>query len=88
MKKNLDWSRWMLFILAVAIVTVSCEAAAQTTNNSLDSIVRLYRDHSTAWQTVLRNYAITLFWLLAGIEFTWAAIRLALKGADFGEWVA
>lgn len=88
MKRNLDRSRWVIFILAAAIVTVSCEAAAQTTNNSLDSIVRLYRDHSTAWQTVLRNYAITLFWLLAGIEFTWAAIRLALKGADFGEWVA
>jgi type IV secretion system protein TrbL len=29
-----------------------------------------------------------LFWLLATIEFVWAGLRLALRGADFGEWVA
>ncbi|MCM8739323.1 P-type conjugative transfer protein TrbL [Azospirillum sp. A1-3] len=88
MKRNLNWSRWIPLILAAAIVTVSCEVSAQTTNNSLDNIVRLYRDHSAAWQAALRSHAITLFWLLAAIEFTWAAIRLGLKGADFGEWVA
>ncbi|AWK88609.1 P-type conjugative transfer protein TrbL [Azospirillum thermophilum] len=88
MKRGLKWSRWVPLILAAAIVMVSYDAAAQAANNSLDNIVRLYRDHSTAWQAALRNYAITLFWLLAGIEFTWAAVRLALKGADFGEWVA
>ena len=37
---------------------------------------------------ILQTYALRLFWLLAGIEFTWAAVRLALRGADFGEWLA
>jgi len=79
----------LFFTLIVLALVKANDAVAQVaTNNSLDEIIRLYRNNSARWQTTLRDFAITLFWLLAGIEFTWAAIRLALKGADFGEWVA
>ncbi|MBI4723826.1 MAG: P-type conjugative transfer protein TrbL [Rhodomicrobium sp.] len=63
-------------------------AAAVPTANSLDGIVRLYQENAQKWEATLSNYALTLFWLLAAIEMTYAAIRLAFRGADFGEWMA
>jgi type IV secretion system protein TrbL len=64
------------------------DAYAQTaTNNRLDRIVDLYQSNAGKWEGKLRDLAWTLFWLLALIEFTWAGLRLALRGADFGEWV-
>ncbi|MFS2012859.1 P-type conjugative transfer protein TrbL [Azospirillum sp. CT11-132] len=81
--------RFLPFAIAVGVVVICNDALAQVAqDNALDNIVRLYRDHSAAWQATLRNYAISLFWILVAIEFTWASVRLALKGADFGEWVA
>lgn len=81
--------RLLPFAIAVGVVVICNDALAQVAqDNALDNIVRLYRDHSAAWQATLRNYAVSLFWILVAIEFTWAATRLALRGADFGEWVA
>ncbi len=34
------------------------------------------------------SYALTLFWILATIDLTLTGIRLAVKGAEFGEWAA
>lgn len=70
-----------------AVILTAGDALAQVTNNSLDEITTLYQERSAAWQETLRNAALNLFWLLAAIEFTWAAIRLVLRGADLGEWV-
>ena len=63
-------------------------AAAEPTANSLDAIVRLYQQNAQKWETTLANYAQTLFWLLAAIEMSYAAIRLAFRGADVSEWMA
>ena len=48
----------------------------------------LYRDKASSWETALRNYALTLFFLLAAIEFAISAIRLAIRGSDASEWLA
>ena len=48
----------------------------------------LYRDNAASWQTTLTNFALSLFWLLAAIEFAFAALRLAFRGADISEWLA
>ena len=79
-----------LGVLAALALLVPGTAIAQTAplNNHLDSIVRLYRNNAGAWTGVLTTYAVRLFWLLAGIEFTFAAFGLAFKGADLGEWVS
>jgi type IV secretion system protein TrbL len=75
--------------LAAILLGIGELAYAQTApNNTLDTIVKLYRDHAQAWESSLLSAAKTLFWLLAFIEFSWAAISLAFKGAEFGEWVA
>jgi type IV secretion system protein TrbL len=73
----------------LVVCLTSVDALAQNDpNNALDTITALYADHSAVWETILQTYALRLFWLLAGIEFTWAAVRLAVKGADFGDWLA
>lgn len=83
---------WWVFgalLLALALMGVVGDASAATeTNNSLDAITKLYKSNAGKWEGVLRGYAMKLFWLLAFIEFSWAAMMMALKGADFGEWVA
>ncbi|MEJ2118936.1 MAG: type IV secretion system protein, partial [Alphaproteobacteria bacterium] len=83
-------------IVAVVLVLVSILGAndtiAQTiqpgANNSLDPIVKIFRDSAKQWEHTLSQFALRLFWLLVGIEFTFAAIMLGLRGADFSEWLS
>ena len=74
-------------IAVVLFFSMSEVALAQTLepNNILDGIVVMYRNATNGWQSVLSGYATRLFWLLAGIDFAWMAISLALKRADMTE---
>jgi type IV secretion system protein TrbL len=56
--------------------------------NPLDCVIETFRGATQSWETELARLAMRLFWLLAAIEFTWAAISMALRGADFAEWMA
>ncbi len=56
--------------------------------NSFDSIINLYRQNAAKWEATLANYALTLFWILVAIDLTLTGIRLAVKGAEFGEWAS
>ena len=84
----------ILLLFAVALLAPEpafAQAACSVGNandNSLDQIVNLYRSCARQWEATLGAHALTLFWLLAAIEFVWAAIRLVLRGADFNEWLA
>jgi type IV secretion system protein TrbL len=82
------WGLGALLLVLSLLGVVGDASAATETNNSLDAITQLYKSNAGKWESVLRGYALKLFWLLAFIEFAWAAIMMALKGADFGEWVA
>ena len=80
------------FLAATALVLPS-DALAQTvcdfeSNNTLDCVLDSFQATTRNWQSRLAGLALTLFWILAAIEFTWAAIQLAFRGADFGEWLA
>ena len=77
-----------LFLASFLLFAAPRACAAEVANNSLDKIVTLYRDKASSWETALRNYALTLFFLLAAIEFAVSAIRLALRGCDASEWLA
>ena len=78
--------RFLFLLLGVLLVAAVDPALAQ--DNSLDRIVELYRGNAQRWEATLAGSALTLFWILATIEFTWAAIQLAFRGADFGEWLS
>lgn len=72
----------------LALFIIAPESQALPTNNFLDSVVDTYQSKTTAWEATLRNFALNLFWCLAGIEFIWSAIKLAIKGADLSEFLA
>jgi len=61
---------------------------ALPTNNILDRVINTYQSKTTAWEGVLSDYALHLFWILATIEFVWSSIKLAVKGADLSEFLA
>ena len=77
----------MAFASAPALVQTGC-TVSQTVDNSLDEIVGLYKSCARQWEGTLGRYALSLFWLLAAIEFGWNAIRLAMRNADLNEWLA
>jgi type IV secretion system protein TrbL len=74
--------------LLLAIFVLAPESQALPTNNFLDEVVNTYQSKTSAWEGVLRNFALRLFWILAAIEFTWSSIKLAIKGADISEFFA
>lgn len=78
----------LVALAGLGALSLAHPAAAQTATNNLNTIVDTYKSHFASVQTTLQNDALSLFWLLAGIEFTWAIIKLALTGADFGEWLS
>ena len=84
-------SRWrfLLFVAVVALVIAADPAfAAEQADNSLDKITDLFKTGAKHWEEVLSKLAMQLFVILAAIELGWSAIKLALRGADFGEWLA
>jgi type IV secretion system protein TrbL len=87
-----------LFLLGVFLTTslpFASEAAAQTSgcgisdgNNALDCVLSTFQTATRGWEAKLSQLAFRLFWILALIEFAWAAIALALRGADVSEWMS
>lgn len=73
-------------LTGVAVVAVH-PAYAQSTN-TLDQIVDQFRARSAGWESALQSFASGTFGILAGIELTWAAFKLAFRGADVSEWLA
>jgi type IV secretion system protein TrbL len=79
--------RTFWLILSPGVILLAAHGPAWAQDNSLDRIVDLYANNARRWEATLAVYALQLFWILAGIEFAWSAIRMALKGADLGEWL-
>jgi type IV secretion system protein TrbL len=75
-------------LVVTIIVAASPAFAAEQADNSVEGVLLLFRNKTRNWEAVLQGLALSLFWLLAGLEFAWSAIRLALKGADLSEWLS
>lgn len=80
-----------LSLLLISIFFFSMNNAIAVDNNYhvdiLNEISDTFRSKSSTFASKIQGYAITLFWLLAGISLAWTAIELALKHAEFGEIV-
>jgi type IV secretion system protein TrbL len=84
-----------LGVFMAASILLASDAAAQASgcgiedgNNALDCVLDTFRTATRGWEASLTQFAFRLFWILAAIEFTWAAITLALRGADLSEWMS
>jgi type IV secretion system protein TrbL len=75
----------LLFIVIMLLATLPAHAQ---TAGTLDQIVTEFQTRSAGWEATLRSFALNTFAILATIEFACAAIRLAFRGADVGEWLA
>ena len=60
-------------------LSASAFAADVPQNNTLDSIILAFSSQATAWEPIIHNLTLSLFWGLATISFTWAFIQLVLK---------
>lgn len=74
--------------LVLALFLIVPASYALPTNNILDRVINTYQSKTSAWEGVLSDYALHLFWILATIEFVWSSIKLAIKGADLSEFLA
>lgn len=77
-------------LLIGAFLTLYCAAAsAQLTNQGmLDQVVTEFATRATAWQTVVMNAAMFLFWTLGTISMVVTFGFMALRKADIGEFFA
>lgn len=72
-------------VATLAVVAFATPAAAE---GSMDSIVDLYKNSAASWGPTLRNYALGLFGILAAIEVGYTFIKMAIRGADMGEFLS
>ncbi len=77
-------------LLIGAFLALCCTAAsAQLTNQGmLDQVVTEFATRATAWQTVVMNAAMFLFWTLGTISMVVTFGFMALRKADIGEFFA
>lgn len=70
----------------VVVLLIACLAglavAQVPTNNTIDPISTLFMQRARLWEPVITRYALSLFWMLAGIQLTYTTIRLVIEGAD------
>lgn len=72
----------------VGLVFTPAPASAQAIASSLDDITKFYQQAAAGWGTALQAAALHLFYALALLELMWIGIKLILKNADWGEFVA
>ncbi|MBN8904875.1 MAG: P-type conjugative transfer protein TrbL [Rhodospirillales bacterium] len=77
-----------LGLLSVILILAAESSAHAQAVNVLDQVVSQFQLRSAGWQAGLTSFAINTFGILAGIDLTWSALRLAFKGADVSEWLA
>ena len=77
-------------VAGVVVLTVflgPSEAYAQSVQ-VLDTLVDSFQTQSKQWEGAIKKAAISLFWILAAIEFSVSAIFLALQGAGAQTFAA
>ena len=81
----------VVFAVATVIVLmlslVPSDAYAQSAQ-VLDTLVDSFQTQSKQWEGAIKQAAISLFWILAAIEFSVSAIFLALQGAGAQTFAA
>ena len=74
-------------LAGLVIALYSTTASAQLTNQGmLDQVVTEFATRASAWQTVVMNAAMFLFWTLGTISLVVTFGFMALRKADLGEF--
>lgn len=78
----------LLVFLAVCSMPVLAAADLHDATRSFDGLLGLIKQNSSAWNGVLRGYAINVFWSLASIQCVMTFYPYLFKQPDFGELFA
>src|SRR3954454_22188479 len=76
---------------ALLVFLAPTEAQAQVAaavGGSLDTIVDKFKEATSQWESAIKKAAISLFWILAAIEFAVTALFLVLAGGGFQSLAA
>ncbi|GJE02373.1 P-type conjugative transfer protein TrbL [Methylobacterium isbiliense] len=76
-----------LLALAMFVVAMPADAHAQA-GQVLDSLVDRFQAATSRWESAIKSAAISLFWILAAIEFAVSAIFLALSGSGIQNFAS
>jgi type IV secretion system protein TrbL len=80
----------LLLLTGVLVPKIGAQALPPppVSHGQIDQITNNFLTVSQLWEANIVTAATRLFWLLTGIEFTWTAIEMALKGSGIQEFVA
>ncbi len=74
-------------LIGIALALYTTAASAQLSNQGmLDKVVTEFATRATAWQTVVMNAAMFLFWTLGTISLVFTFGFMALRKADIGDF--
>lgn len=74
-------------LIGVALALYTTAASAQLTNQGmLDKVVTEFATRATAWQTVVMNAAMFLFWTMGTISLVFTFGFMALRKADISDF--
>lgn len=62
-----------------AFFCASTLAADVQQDNTLDTIILAFKNQASAWEPIIYNLTLSLFWGLVIISFTWTFIQMVLK---------
>ncbi|WP_157664735.1 P-type conjugative transfer protein TrbL [Vibrio campbellii] len=82
MQTNRHNSRSVTKFLTGALSAFFCAssfAADVQQDNTLDTIIATFKSQTTAWEPIIHDLTLSLFWGLVIISFTWTFIQMALK---------
>lgn len=80
--------KYIPIFIATALLLLYTNTAMAMGVGVVDDMIKTFADASKAWQAPLLAIAISLFWLLATIQFAWSMIGLAFKTTDFNTWIS
>lgn len=81
----ISWKRVVFFLVIVALVLLLLNNAHAAEGELIKSITNKFESVTNSWHANLRPSVIKLFWILATISFTYTAITMTLRGADFPD---
>ncbi len=82
MQTNRYHSRSITKLLTGAFSAFFCAssfAADVQQDNTLDTIIATFKSQTTAWEPIIYDLTLSLFWGLVVISFTWTFIQMVIK---------
>lgn len=79
------WKKLIIYLFFFVLVIVLMDNAFAAEGELIKTITNKFESITGNWHENLRPATIGLFWILATISFTYTAITMTIRGADFTD---